>query len=268
MEQEKIAELLKILSLAHLLQAAVVVLAAWLLIRTLDFSLTRLARRFPRYRLQFTQGFPAMRLAIWLLAAAFIVLAILRPPDSVIYTLLGSIGLAVGLGAQDGIRNVVAGVAMIYNPPFRVGDMVHFGGHYGEVVSLDLSVTRLRTFNDDTVMVPNGEVLKAAVANSNSGELSELVAVPLDLPCEVALHEVMALAVEAARSSPFTYLKKPVAAVIEQRYEHGFFVRLTIKAYVIDVRLERLMASDITERMLDALQARGLFGAAPALPAP
>nr|HPR05994.1 hypothetical protein [Denitromonas sp.] len=51
-------------------------------------------------------------------------------------------------------------------------------------------------------------------------------------------------------------LKKPVAVVLSQHHDHGqFVVRLTIKAYVVDVRLERIMASDITERTLEALAA-------------
>ncbi|MEZ5609881.1 MAG: mechanosensitive ion channel [Rhodocyclaceae bacterium] len=71
---------------------------------------------------------------------------------------------------------------MIFNPPFRTGDMIQFGGHYGEVVRLDLSATWLRTFNDNTVTIPNAEFLKGAVANSNSGALDEMVVIPVDLP--------------------------------------------------------------------------------------
>lgn len=40
------------------------------------------------------------------------------------------------LGAQDGIRNLLAVVMMILNPPFRICDLVRFGGYYGEVVGM------------------------------------------------------------------------------------------------------------------------------------
>ena len=59
--------------------------------------------------------------------------------------------------------------------------MIEFGGHYGEVVRLDLSATWLRTFNDNTVMIPSAEFLTGAVSNSNSGALDEMVVVTLDL---------------------------------------------------------------------------------------
>lgn len=262
MEHDALAQLLALLSFGKLLSAALVLFGAWLLIHGMQFGLHWLAEHFPRYRLQFAQGYPALRVLVWSLATAFVILGVIAPPDSVMYAVLGSVGLAVGLGAQDGIRNLLAGLMMIFNPPFRIGDMVRFGNYYGEVVRIDLSVTWLRTFDDNTVMVPNAELLKTAVANSNSGELAEMVEVPVDLPLGVPLAEVRALAEEAALTSPYVYLKKPVAVIITPRHEYAFLVRLTIKAYVIDVRMERAMASDVAERFLIALDERGLLPAA------
>ena len=128
---------------------------------------------------------------------------------------------------------------------------------YGEVVRLDLSATWLRTFNDNTVMIPNAEFLKGAVSNANSGALDEMVVVTLDLPWPRSITEAKAVAAEAARASPYCFLKKPVAVMVAQRCEYGrFLLQLTIKAYVVDVRLERIMASDIAERTLEALEAQ------------
>jgi small-conductance mechanosensitive channel len=257
MESNAFAQLFELLSFGKIVQAALVLLVAWLLIHAMQWGLKQLAEHFPRYRMQFAQGYPALRVLIWSLAVGFVILGVIAPPDSVIFAVLGGIGLAVGLGAQDGIRNLLAGLMMIFNPPFRIGDMVRFGNYYGEVVRIDLSVTWLRTFDDNTVMVPNAELLKTAVANSNSGELFEMVEVPVDLPMDVPIAEVRALAEEAAVASPYVYLKKPVAVVVAPRHEYEFLLRLTIKAYVIDVRLERAVASDIAERFLLALYERG-----------
>lgn len=258
MERDVIAQLIGLISIPKILHAAAVLLLAWLFIHALQVGMAQLASRFPRYRLQIAQGYPVLRILAWALAVAYVTLGIIHPPESVIFAALGAVGLAVGLGAQDGIRNLLAGVMMIFNPPFRIGDMVRFGGYYGEVVGMDLSVTWLRTFDDSRVMVPNAELLRNAVANANFGELAELVEIPIDLPLGVALAEARALAEEAARASPYTFLKKPVVVTIAPRYEYGFVVRMTIKAYVIDVRLERVMASDIAERALQALFERGI----------
>jgi len=148
---------------------------------------------------------------------------------------------------------------MIFNPSFRIGEMVHFGGHYGEVVRFDLGVTWLRTLDDNLIMVPNSVVLENAVANANSSELSEVVVVNIDLLRTIPIQEVRSLAMEAAASaSPYTYLKKPVSVTVESRYDFGFLLRLVIKTYVVDVRLDRLLSSDITERFIEALHERGI----------
>jgi len=224
----------------------------------------QLIERFPRYRLQMGQLYPVIRIIIWSLATAYIIFGIINPPQTIVFAVLGSLGLAIGLAAQGGVRNLLAGVMMIFNPPFRVGDMVRFGGHYGEVTRLDLSVTWLRTLDDSVVMVPNSAVLENAVVNANSGELSEMVVVNIDLPRTVPIQEVRSLAMESALASPYTFLKKPVTVTVESRYELNFLLRLVIKAYVVDIRLERALSSDITERFVEALQLQDMGGELPA----
>ena len=258
MKEDTIAQIAELFSLAGLLKVAMVVIVAWLMLRIFHAGLQQLIERFPRHRLQMGQVFPVIRIVIWFLAIAYIVFGIIKPPQTIVFAVLGSLGLAVGLAAQGGVRNLLAGVMMIFNPPFRVGDMVHFGGHYGEVIRLDLSVTWLRTLDDSVIMVPNSAVLENAVANANSGELSEMVVINVDLPRSVPIQAVRSLAREAAIASPYTFLKKPVSVTVESRYELNFLLRVVIKAYVVDVRLERILASDITERFIGALQDRDI----------
>lgn len=256
MEQGVLPQLIELLSPEHLLQAGIALGLGWFLLRLLRFGLDQLAQRFPRYRLQIGQSFPVSRILVWSAVTAYIVFGILNPPEGVMFAVLGSIGLAVGLAAQDGIRNMLAGVMMIFNPPYRVGDMVELGGHYGEVIRIDLSVTWLHTFDDNTIMIPNAGILKQSVVNSNSGELAEMVVVHIDLPALVPVTEIKALALDAARCSPYVYLKKPVVVIVAPRYEYNHLLRFSIKAYVLDVRLERRMASDITERFYEHLHDR------------
>lgn len=261
MQEDVIVELVELFSISRLLQVALVVFIAWLLLRILHAGLQQLIKRFPRYRLQMGQVYPVIRIFMWFLVIAYIIFGLIKPPQTIVFAVLGSLGLAIGLAAQGGVRNLLAGVMMIFNPPFRVGDMVHFGGHYGEVIRLDLSVTWLRTLDDNVIMVPNSAVLENAVANANSGELSEMVVINIDLPRTIPIQEVRSLAMEAAVASPYTYLKKPVSVIIESRYDFGFLLRLVIKVYVVDVRLERRLSSDVTERFIEALHEQGISSA-------
>jgi len=258
-EMQFLKDLVELISPQRLLESALVVLLAWAMVRLLKMLLAHLEKRFNLYRLYFSRLFPVLRLAIWLFAFSVIVFSILRPPQNAIFALFASLGLAVGLAAQDALKNWLAGLFMLFNRPYQIGDMVHAAGYYGEVIGIDMSVTRLRTFEDNVVVLPNGEMLKQAVANANNGALTEMVVVEFDLPATVDVTLVREIAWEAAVASPYSYLKKPIAIVVEDRFERTFLTRFRVKVYVVDVRLEPLLASDIIERIKREVVRRGML---------
>ncbi len=259
MQESAFATLIQLFSWGRVFESLLVIALVIGLLWLLQLASQRLSERLNRYRLQINRLYPVIRLTVWTLAIAYILLGVFKPPTNVILAVLASAGIALGLGAQDIIRNVFAGIVMVFNRPFHIGDMVNISGHYGEVIHIDLASTRLQTFDDNVISVPNAEVLKQAVVNSNAGQLTEMIVVSFDLPASVDVAGVKALLWEATASSPYTYLKKPISVVVSDRFERTFLTRFTIKVYVVDVRLERVLASDITERVKFALSERGLI---------
>jgi small-conductance mechanosensitive channel len=258
-QTQVIQDLLQLISPLRLWETLLVLLTAWAMSHLLKYLLTRLATRFNRYRLAISRLFPLLRLAIWLFAVGIIVLRIFHPQQNAIIALVASLGIALGLAAQDSLKNWLAGLFMLYNRPYRVGDMVHIAGYYGEVIGIDMTVTRLRTFDDNVIVLPNGEVLKQPVANGNDGDLFQMVVIPFDLPATADTAQVRDVAWEAAISSPYSYLKKPVTITVADRFDRTFLTRFTVKVYVLDVRLEPRLASDIMERIKRECLHRGLL---------
>ena len=83
------------------------------------------------------------------------------------FAILGSaLALAIGFAAQDLIANFVAGVFIIQDEPFTVGDWIEWGGNGGVVREIDLRVTTLDTFDNELVTVPNSDLANAAVVNN------------------------------------------------------------------------------------------------------
>jgi small-conductance mechanosensitive channel len=78
----------------------------------------------------------------------------------------GALALAVGFAAQDIIANFVAGVFIIQDEPFTVGDWIEWNGNSGVVREIQLRVTQLDTFDNELVTVPNSELANAAVINN------------------------------------------------------------------------------------------------------
>jgi small-conductance mechanosensitive channel len=85
-------------------------------------------------------------------------------------TLAGALALAVGFAAQDLIANFVAGVFIIQDEPFAVGDWIEWNGNGGVVREIQLRVTRLDTFDNELVTVPNSDLASAAVINNVANE--------------------------------------------------------------------------------------------------
>ena len=82
------------------------------------------------------------------------------------FAVFGSaLALAVGFAAQDLLGNFVAGVFILRDKPFQVGDWIEWDGNTGRVEDIDLRVSRIRTFDNEQITVPNGDLANSAVTN-------------------------------------------------------------------------------------------------------
>jgi small conductance mechanosensitive channel len=252
--------MLEIISWEKLLAVLIICALAWLFLVLAQYALVKLTLKLPKYRLFLSRLYPFIRLFVWGAVIAYAIIGILDPHENLVLAVIGSISIVIGLATQEPAKNMIAGFIIMLNPPYRVGDMVTLSGHYGEVIKLEWSVTWLRTFDDNTVMVPNAEALKTAVSNSNSGALDEMVVINFKLPVNVDHNHACALAREATQCSPYTFLNKPIRVILGTDHSFGqHLISLTIKAYVMDVRLERKFASDINNRVLTAFKQAGLY---------
>jgi small conductance mechanosensitive channel len=97
--------------------------------------------------------------AIWIIAIA-IILERLGVNVAVLVTSLGVVGVGLGLGAQTLIKDMIAGLFMLSEDQYGVGDRIDAGPATGEVIDLSLRVTTLR--DDDGVLwyVPNGQITR------------------------------------------------------------------------------------------------------------
>ncbi len=78
---------------------------------------------------------------------------------------LGLGGIAIALGAQKAIENIVGSIIIIIDHPFRIGDFCKVGELVGTVEHIGLRSTRLRTLTDTLVTYPNGELSSTDIEN-------------------------------------------------------------------------------------------------------
>ncbi|MEA9565735.1 mechanosensitive ion channel domain-containing protein [Xanthomonas sp. WHRI 8932A] len=86
------------------------------------------------------------------------------PPTSLI-AVLGAAGLAVGLALKDSLSNIAAGVMLIVLRPMRDGDHVAIAGQEGIVDEIRIFQTRLRTFDERMITLPNSTITTAPIIN-------------------------------------------------------------------------------------------------------
>ena len=80
-------------------------------------------------------------------------------------TIAAAATLAVGFALQDVIKNFVAGVFIYTDRPFRIGDWIEWQGNSGVVEDVSLRVTRVRTFDNELLTVPNHALTSDVVKN-------------------------------------------------------------------------------------------------------
>jgi len=249
------------------LGAVLVLVVTFFLIKGMAFVLEGLAERNAERRLLYKRLVPIARVLLWAIALFVVMRGIFHVDAQGLFAAAAAIGVAVGFAAQDLLKNIFGGLVIIFDQSFQVGDKIQVGGTYGEVTSIGLRSTRIVTPDDNLVTVPNAQVADDQVSNANAGELNCQVGTDLYLPGGVDEGQAKSIAHEAAVSSPYTFLDKPIVVLVMDEHDERHRVHLKVKAYVIDTRYEPLLASDITERARRAFREEGLLPAA-STPAP
>ena len=80
-------------------------------------------------------------------------------------TIAAAATLAIGLAMQDVLQNFVAGVFIYTDKPFRIGDWIEWDGNAGVVEDISLRVTRVRTFDNELLTVPNSQLTDGVIKN-------------------------------------------------------------------------------------------------------
>ena len=105
--------------------------------------------------------------ARWVIMA-FVFIAVLNRfgvETTSIVAMLGAAGLAVGLALQGAMSNLAAGVMLMIFRPYKVGDFVDAGGHFGNVEDITLFTTDMQTFDNQKIIIPNGKIWGEKIIN-------------------------------------------------------------------------------------------------------
>lgn len=230
----------------------VLIFFAWLILKLVDNLVKEVGKAFADSRLFIQRLSVFFRFFVYIVVVAGIILLSFDFSPEVLAVIGGGIAVAVGFATRDLLASLVAGIMIVFDRPFQVGDRVSFGGQYGDVLQIGLRSVRLRTLDDSVVTIPNNLLLNEVSSSSNFGVLDMQIDTDFFIGIDQNARLAAKLVHEAAILSRFVYLPKPVIVNVEEvQWGATVALRIRLKAYVLDTLYEKSFATDVTLRVLD-----------------
>ncbi|MHB8158228.1 MAG: mechanosensitive ion channel family protein [Desulfocucumaceae bacterium] len=105
--------------------------------------------------------------------AGLMILQVFNVNTSAILASAGILGLAIGFGAQNLVKDIISGFFILFEDQFAVGDYVEVGGVKGVVEETGLRICKIRSWTGELHIIPNGEIKK--VTNYSRGRMMAVV---------------------------------------------------------------------------------------------
>lgn len=120
------------------------------------------------------------------------IISVLQIPITPILASVSAVGVAIGLGAKDVITDFLAGISMIFEDQYGIGDVIDTGLAKGTVIEVGLRVTKLRDVDGEIWYVRNGSITR--VGNQSQGWGRAVVDIPVHYGEDVGrVHEVLSV---------------------------------------------------------------------------
>jgi len=105
-----------------------------------------------------------VRVMLYLLVA-IVALSILNVPMTSIVTVIGTVGIAIGLALQNSLSNLAGGFIILFSKPFKCGDLIEIDSSLGTVDSIGILYTKIITPDNKSIFIPNGKITDAKIIN-------------------------------------------------------------------------------------------------------
>ena len=170
---------------------------------------------------------------------------------------LGIVGLAVGFAAQSTLANFIAGITILVEQSFQVGDWIRIGDKEGRVVKISLRATQILDRDNIIIIIPNATMSSSEIVNLTSKKM-----IRFSVKVRVALHADIVQARNAILgklSKEEVVLKHPMPLVtVDELGEYALI--LTVRFWVAPLSVARIpiIKENLTERIKQSLDEAGI----------
>jgi len=171
-------------------------------------------------------------------------------------------GLAVSLAAKDTLSNLIAGVLLIIDRPFQIGDRIEVWNApretstWGDVVEIGLRATKIRSTDNLIFVIPNNEIMRRDIVNYTGSGMDIRVRIPIQIAYDTDADEAKAIIKQVVEGVQ-GIKQDPEPQVIIRRFgESG--VGLQVRVWIADARRRRTIADEITDKVKVEFDKRGI----------
>ena len=237
-----------------------IVIAAWLFLRFIQSIVDGISNQFAQRRMLMQKLQSFFQFFIYMSTGMTVFMLSFRVDEKVLALIGGTLAVSVGFALKDLTASFIAGLTIMIDRPFQVGDRVTFEGHYGDIIAIGLRSVRMQTLNDDIITIPNNKFLNEVAISGNYGALDMQVVIPFYIGMDQDINAARDIIQEAASSSRYIHLPKPVVVLVKQTITENYLgIQLTCKAYVVDIKFEKLFETDITLRVMQEFRKTDIY---------
>lgn len=168
----------------------------------------------------------------------------------------GGLSLGIGFGLQNVVSNFVSGLILLAERPFKAGDWIVAGDVSGTVKKISVRATEIETFQRQSVILPNSQLINSAVGNWTHRNKLGRIDIKVNVAYGMDVKRAHAVLLDIARNHPLV-LKNPEPFVLFANLGSAA-LEFEIRVFVADVLNGNTLHNDIRFAVLDAFDAEGI----------
>lgn len=174
----------------------------------------------------------------------------------------GVAGIAVGFAAKDTLSNLIAGVLLIIDRPFEIGDRIEIWSApagtatWGDVLDIGLRATKIKTTDNIVIIIPNNEIMKRDIVNYTIISSKIRVRVNIGVAYDTDIEKAKQLIISVARSADWV-MKEPAPRVVVRNFGESS-VDLQLRVWIRNARKRMDTISYVTDRVKTVFDQNGI----------
>lgn len=169
----------------------------------------------------------------------------------------GALSLGIGFGLQNIVSNFVSGLILLVERPFKVGDWVATGTTEGFVRRISVRATEIETFQRQSIIVPNSELINAPVGNWTHRNKLGRIEIPVSVSYESDPRQVMDLLMEIALAHP-GLLRNPEPVVLFNGFGASS-LDFELRGFIGDVLGALPIRNELRVTILERFRSKGIL---------